>query len=231
MLSFHQEHIITFLLSQKRIILERQNTWAIYSYIMIKKKLNIWQIILSILLGLISFSNFAQQEAQFTQYMYATQIFNPAYSGNRGIMSLKFLGRSQWLDIEGSPKTSILAFDTPIGKSENMGLGLSVFNDQIGPVNETNFSIDYAYSIRFMFSKLTFGLKAGVNSMDISFSKLNIYDNTDPYINYVIDNKFQPQVGVGIFFNSEKYYLGLSAPNLLEKRFFELAESLSLIHI
>ena len=148
--------------------------WAIYSYIMIKKKIKIWQIILSILLGLISFSNFAQQEAQFTQYMYATQIFNPAYSGNRGIMSLKFLGRSQWLDIEGSPKTSILAFDTPIGKSENMGLGLSVFNDQIGPVNETNFSIDYAYSIRFMFSKLTFGLKAGVNSMDISFSKLNI---------------------------------------------------------
>ena len=57
-------------------------------------------------------------------------------------MSLKFLGRSQWLDIEGSPKTSILAFDTPIGKTENMGLGLSVFNDQIGPVDETNFSID-----------------------------------------------------------------------------------------
>jgi len=199
----------------------------IYSYTMIKRNLNISQIISSILLVLISFSNYAQQEAQFTQYMYATQIFNPAYSGNRGIMSLKFLGRSQWLDIEGSPKTSILAFDTPIGRTENMGLGLSVFNDQIGPVDETNFSIDYAYSIRFMFSKLTFGLKAGLNSMDINFSKLNIYDNTDPYINYVIDNKFQPQVGVGIFFNSENYYLGLSAPNLLEKRFFELAESSS----
>ena len=119
---------------------------------MIKKKLNIRKIILTILLCLTSFLNFSQQEAQFTQYMYATQIFNPAYSGNRGIMSLKFLGRSQWLDIEGSPKTSILAFDTPIGRTENMGLGLSVFNDQIGPVDETNFSIDYAYSIRFMFS-------------------------------------------------------------------------------
>ena len=124
---------------------------------MIKKKLNIRKIILTILLCLTSFLNFSQQEAQFTQYMYATQIFNPAYSGNRGIMSLKFLGRSQWLDIEGAPKTSILAFDTPIGKTENMGLGLSVFNDQIGPVDETNFSVDYAYSINFMFSKLTFG--------------------------------------------------------------------------
>ena len=69
---------------------------------MIKRKLKISQIILSILLVLISFSNYAQQEAQFTQYMYATQIFNPAYSGNRGIMSLKVLGRSQWLDIEGA---------------------------------------------------------------------------------------------------------------------------------
>ena len=67
---------------------------------MINRKLNILQIILFILFGLISFLNSAQQEAQFTQYMYATQIFNPAYSGNRGIMSLKFLGRSQWLDID-----------------------------------------------------------------------------------------------------------------------------------
>ena len=94
---------------------------------MIKRKLKISQIILSILLVLFSFSNYAQQEAQFTQYMYATQIFNPAYSGNRGIMSLKFLGRSQWLDIEGAPKTSILAFDTPIGKTENMGLGCLLY--------------------------------------------------------------------------------------------------------
>ena len=68
-------------------------------------------------------SNFGQQESQFTQYMHIPQIFNPAYAGNRRIMSLRTLARSQWLDLEGAPKTNLISFDTPIGANEKVGLG------------------------------------------------------------------------------------------------------------
>jgi type IX secretion system PorP/SprF family membrane protein len=192
---------------------------------MIKSKNRHIRKILFLLVGLISCFVEAQQEAQYTQYMYMTQVFNPAFAGNRGIMSLKALVRSQWIDVEGSPKTSVFSFDTPIGENEKMGLGLSIINDQIGPLTETNIAIDYAYSLSFMFSKLTFGLKVGVNAFDINFSRLNIYDPTDPYIGYAVDNKYQPQIGAGIFFNTQNYYLGLSAPNLLEKQYFNLVQS------
>ncbi len=180
---------------------------------------------LFILMVLVYSSNFGQQESQFTQYMHIPQIFNPAYAGNRRIMSLRTLARSQWLDLEGAPKTNLISFDTPIGANEKVGLGGTVMFEQIGPVTETNFSIDYSYSINFMFSKLAFGLKVGLNSYDIDFNKLNIYDLTDPYIGYVENNKYQPQIGVGIFYNTQNYYLGISAPNLLQKQYFDLVES------
>ena len=128
---------------------------------MIKSKNRHSRKILFLLVGLVSCFAMAQQEAQYTQYMYMTQVFNPAFAGNRGIMSLKALVRSQWVDVEGAPKTSVFSFDTPIGENEKMGLGLTIINDQIGPLTETNIAIDYAYSLSFMFSKLTFGLKVG----------------------------------------------------------------------
>jgi type IX secretion system PorP/SprF family membrane protein len=179
---------------------------------------------LIIFLGLVSISVFGQQESQFTQYMLVPQTFNPAYVGNRGIMSLRLLARSQWLDFEGAPKTNLISFDTPVGSVGKVGLGGTVFYEQLGPLTETNISIDYSYSINFMFSKLAFGLKAGLNSYDIDFSKLNVYDRTDPYIDYAVNNKYQPQIGVGIFYNTQNYYLGISAPNLLEKKYFDLVD-------
>ncbi len=78
---------------------------------------------LFILMVLVYSSNFGQQESQFTQYMHIPQIFNPAYAGNRRIMSLRTLARSQWLDLEGAPKTNLISFDTPIGANEKVGLG------------------------------------------------------------------------------------------------------------
>jgi type IX secretion system PorP/SprF family membrane protein len=192
---------------------------------MIKSLISHIRKIVLLSLGMLPCIIYSQQEAQYTQYMYMTQVFNPAYAGNRGIMSLKALARSQWIDIEGAPTTAVLTFDTPIGEAEKVGLGLSIINDQIGPTTETNIAIDYAYSLSFMFSKLTFGLKVGLNSFDINFNRLNIHDETDPYIGYAIDNQFQPQIGVGAYFNTEKFYLGLSAPNLLKKQYFDLVES------
>ena len=91
-------------------------------------------------LGMLPCIIYSQQEAQYTQYMYMTQVFNPAYAGNRGIMSLKALARSQWIDIEGAPTTGVFTFDTPIGEAEKVGLGLSIVSKII---NDHNGNIDF----------------------------------------------------------------------------------------
>ena len=175
-------------------------------------------VIILILLG--TFSSNAQQDPQYTQYMYNTQVVNPAYAGNREVLSFGLLYRTQWVGLDGAPKTGSFTVNSPVGY--NMGLGLSIVNDQLGPSTETNIDIDYSYSIHTSeTAKLSFGLKAGIDLLDVDFSKLNIYDPNDPRFQNNIDNKLQPQIGAGIYFNTEKFYAGLSVPNFLETKHFD----------
>ena len=162
----------------------------------------------------------SQQDAQYTNYMYNTQLIQPAYVGTSGYTKMTLLGRIQWIDLNGGPETLTLSIDTPVGKNENMGLGLSLFSDKIGPSSENRITIDYGYSINFPFSKLTFGLKGGISELDVDYSQLNIADENDPYVLYN-NNKLKPEVGLGIYFNTENYYLGISAPNILETKYYD----------
>lgn len=175
-------------------------------------------VIILILLG--TFSSNAQQDPQYTQYMYNTQVVNPAYAGNREVLSFGLLYRTQWVGLDGAPKTGSFTVNSPVGY--NMGLGLSIVNDQLGPATETNINIDYSYSIPTSeTAKLSFGLKAGIDLLDVDFSKLNIYDDNDPRFQNNIDNKLQPQIGAGVYFNTEKFYAGLSVPNFLTTKHFD----------
>ncbi|MCZ4320317.1 type IX secretion system membrane protein PorP/SprF [Aequorivita viscosa] len=177
-------------------------------------------LLILILLG--TFSSKAQQDPQYTQYMYNTQVVNPAYAGNREVLSIGLLYRTQWVNFgDGAPNTGTFSVNSPV--ANNMGLGLSVVNDRIGPAIETNFTIDYSYAINTSeSSKLSFGLKAGVDLLDVDFSKLNIYDPNDPYFQENnIDNKFQPQIGAGVYFNTDRFYAGLSVPNILTTKHFD----------
>ncbi|MBK5214474.1 MAG: type IX secretion system membrane protein PorP/SprF [Flavobacteriaceae bacterium] len=180
-------------------------------------------LLILILLG--SFSSKAQQDPQYTQYMYNTEVVNPAYAGNREALSFGLLYRTQWVNFgEGAPNTGTFTVNSPIGN--NMGLGLSVVNDRIGPSVETNFNIDYSYSINTTeTNKLSFGLKAGLDILDVDFNKLNLPNyptGQDPYFqNNNIDNKLQPQVGAGVYYNTEKFYAGLSVPNFLTTKHFD----------
>ena len=177
-------------------------------------------LLILILLG--TFSSKAQQDPQYTQYMYNTQVVNPAYAGNREALSFGLLYRTQWVNFgDGAPNTGTFTVNSPVGN--NMGLGLSVVNDRIGPSVETNFNIDYSYSINTSETgKVSFGLKAGLDILDVDFSKLNIYDPNDPYFqDNNIDNKLQPQIGAGIYYNTEKFYAGLSVPNFLTTQHFD----------
>ncbi len=166
--------------------------------------------------------NYAQQDAQYTQYMYNTISVNPAYAGSRGVMSIMGLHRSQWVGLDGAPRTQTLTLNTPIGDNERVGLGLSVVNDEIGPTDETYIDVDFSYTIPTSEEgKLSFGLKAGAHLLNIDFLRLTQFNANDALFETNIDNKFSPQVGVGVYYHTNKFYWGLSAPNLLETDHFD----------
>ncbi len=176
--------------------------------------------IVLVLLGVLSSS--AQQDPQYTQYMYNTQIINPAYAGNREALSFGLLGRIQWVNFEGAPKTGTFTVNSPIGIYDNMGLGLSIVHDEIGPATESNLTVDYSYSIDVSRNaELSFGLKAGLDLLDVDFTKLNIFDPNDAFFQNNVDNKLQPQVGAGLYFNTDRFYMGASVPNFLNTKHFD----------
>ena len=182
-------------------------------------------IIVLVLLG--TFSSNAQQDPQYTQYMYNTQVVNPAYAGNRDVLSFGLLGRTQWVNFEGAPKTGTFTVNSPIGALNRMGLGLSIVHDELGPATETNFTIDYSYSIQVSESgnELSFGLKGGLDILNVDFTKLDIPpEGAGDIFEYNIDNKIQPQIGAGVYYNTDRFYAGLSVPNFLTTKHFQESE-------
>ena len=159
-------------------------------------------------------ASFAQQDAQFTQYMYNTINVNPAYAGSRGALSMFALHRTQWVGLDGAPVTNTVSVNTPLNNS-NLGLGVSLVNDKIGPTTENAISADLSYTIQTSETwKLSFGIKATANLFDLDASKLNPVDATDPSLqNY---SKFSPNIGAGLYLHSDKAYVGLSVPNFIE---------------
>lgn len=159
---------------------------------------------------------YAQQDAQFTQYMYNTINVNPAYAGSRGAMSIFALHRTQWVGLDGAPVTNAVSINTPINGS-NLGLGASLINDRIGPTHENTISADVSYYIHTSETfKLSFGIKATANLFDLDQTKLNPVDATDPSLQNF--NKFTPNIGAGIYLHSDKAYVGFSVPNFIESK-------------
>jgi len=158
--------------------------------------------------------SYAQQDAQFTQYMYNTINVNPAYAGSRGALSIFALHRTQWVGLDGAPVTNAVSINTPISGS-NLGLGVSLINDKIGPTNENTFSADLSYTIPTSETfKLSFGVKGTANLFNLDVTKLNPVDATDlSFQNY---NKFSPNIGAGIYLHSDKAYVGFSIPNFIQ---------------
>ncbi|MEZ4811739.1 MAG: type IX secretion system membrane protein PorP/SprF [Allomuricauda sp.] len=164
----------------------------------------------------------AQQDAQYTQYMYNTLTVNPAYAGSRGQLSFAGLYRSQWVGLDGAPETFTINLHSPI-RNSRLGYGISIVNDNIGDgvVQETYLDAVISYTLEFADDrKLSFGLKAGGNMISLDFNGLRNFDqevvNQDN-----IDNKFSPNFGLGFYYHTNTFYAGLSAPNILETEYFD----------
>jgi len=178
------------------------------------KRMKIGLIIL-FLLGILG-SVSAQQDPMFTQYMHNPVSINPAYAGSRGTLNLVAMHRQQWVGIEGSPKTLTLSVNSPF-INYNVGVGLSLLYDELGPTRQTGIYADYAYHLRVTNkTKLAFGLKGGVNIYDINLHGLRGSEGDEHVALYGYRKLYHPNVGVGSYLYSDRFYVGFSVPKMLQ---------------
>lgn len=165
-------------------------------------------------------SNFvaAQQEAMYSQYMFNTMAINPAYAGNRDVLSLTGVGRYQWVGVNGAPTTYSLTLDMPF-KNERMGFGIAAYNDAIGLAQNTGVSLAYSYKVR-LGQKTTMSLGVAPSITNVSWNLAGVQNLTDLTDGVFTAgngiNKFVPNVGAGIFITNDKSYLGVSVPQILQ---------------
>ena len=169
----------------------------------------------------------AQQEPQYTQYMYNMNVINPAYAGSKENLSIGLLYRSQWLNLDGAPKTATFSIHSPVGN--NVGLGLSVISDKIGPVEENNVNADFSYTVNLGgANRLAFGLKAGATFQKIGlFSDIGNGYTTDPNDEAFSENvnNTHLNVGTGIFYYTDNYYISLAVPNMLKNTYLDITNN------
>lgn len=183
------------------------------------------KLYLASLLGLLfAFDGHAQQDPHYTQYMYNMNVINPAYAGSKENLAVGLLYRKQWVDIEDSPSTATLSGHMPVGK--NVGLGLSVINDRIGPVEETNTYADFSYTVNLGGEhRLALGLKAGLTFHNVGLftdiGQSNVPDPNDPAFSENSNNTYF-NVGAGFFYYTDNYYVALSVPNMLKSKHLDL---------
>lgn len=172
----------------------------------------------------ISGEAFAQQDPHYTQYMYNMSVMNPAYAGSKENLSMGLLYRKQWVEIEDAPTTATFFGHSPVGK--NVGLGLSVISDKIGPVEENNIYGDFSYTLNLGGDhKLAFGIKTGLTLHKVGlFSDIgngHVPDLDDPAFQENVSNTYF-NIGSGLFYYTNKYYVGFSVPNMLKSKHLDL---------
>jgi type IX secretion system PorP/SprF family membrane protein len=152
----------------------------------------------------------AQQDPQFSQYMFNPLFLNPAYAGSRGIMNGALEFRKQWVGFgDGAPVTEVLSVNTPT-KRGKVGLGLEVINDAIGPQNSSGAYLDYAYRLPLGKGKLAFGLGAGIMSYRVNWAKVEYKDAADGYAQLGATSITKPDFKFGVYFNNKNFFIGLS---------------------
>ncbi len=161
----------------------------------------------------------AQQVPMYTHYMNNTLVINPAYAGSRDALTVTLLQRMQWIGFDGAPLTNTLTMHMPL-RNEHIGLGLSVMNDQIGPSNNLSLNVDYAFMMKLTeTSKLALGLSAGANIIQTDLNSLELDNPNDPAFQEDSKNRVTPDVGFGIYYSKERFYAGLSVPNLFQNSY------------
>lgn len=168
---------------------------------------------------------YSQQDPQYSQYMFNTLAINPAYAGSRDVVSATALYRKQWVNLPGSPSTGTFSVDAPF-KREKVGVGLVVFNDKIGITNTAGAYGSYAYRLRLKKGTIALGLQAGFSQFKADYNTV-VLDQTNTYdgaFNSTV-NKFMPNFGAGAYYKTDKLYLGVSLPKVVNNKLFTKSET------
>ncbi len=174
-----------------------------------------WGLVVFILI--VSVTAKAQQQPMYSQYMFNMLNINPAYAGSRGVVTATALYRDQWVGIDGAPKTVSLGFDMPF-KEKKIGIGFQAYDDRLGIERTTGFNASYAFRIQLSESgTLSLGLQAGILNYRANYTEVRTFQSNDPAFSQNI-NGILPAAAAGVYYNSDKFYIGLSTPALLKTK-------------
>ncbi len=167
--------------------------------------------------GLLTFCGLAQQLPQYSQYMLNEMAINPAVAGKDDYADVRSNSRYQWVGITDAPRTYMLTAHGPI-KGKNMGLGMNLYTDIVGPTRRTGISLAYAYHLKLKKDiHLSMGLSAGVLQWGIDGSKLTLHDDGDQSLLNTYQTTYVPDFGAGLYFHKkDRFYLGIAVPQLYQ---------------
>ena len=182
--------------------------------------LKVLYVIALCVIGLFNSKLFAQTEPMYSQYMYNMLGVNPAYAGNREALSLNFFQRNQWVGIKGAPKTTSISMDQSI-KDGKLGWGIQVYDDRLGV--EAASGLNGMLSTRIQVSEkgiLSGGLSFGMMNYRINLNDVQNRNNpNDPsFISINNASSWTPSLGMGIYYNTDRFYAGVSTPSILKSR-------------
>lgn len=178
-----------------------------------QKELKMKNKILIIMLCLFGLQGFAQQDPQYSLYMFNPMSVNPGYAGSREVLSGVLIHRSQWVGLDGAPETQVLSVNSPL-KNKKMGLGLQIINDKIGAHTTQTFKATYAYRLKLGKGKLAFGLSGGIMRYNYDWAKVDYKDNDDAVPELSPESFTLPTVDFGIYYNTNTMYIGFGAEHL-----------------
>lgn len=173
-----------------------------------------------IILVFILFCNvaaYAQQDALFTQYMFNKLLVNPAYAGSNEAFTIDMLNRTQWVNVDGAPETFTISAHTAL-RNKNVGLGMYLFRDVLGPANNQGIMGTYAYRIYMGRGSLAFGLQFGLKYFDFDWNAIKLKD-----ADYLFDpqdvRRVTPDANFGVYYQSTRFFVGVSSKQLLQNEY------------
>jgi len=157
----------------------------------------------------------AQQNVQYTQFMYSKLWMNPGYAGSHDVSCIQAIARNQWIGFEGAPESQSFNYHTPLFGNK-VGVGLSLNHDRLGPTESWFLNMSYAYRIKTAKGRLAVGLQANFTQYTLDYRLLNPTENGDGQLPVEKESKMLPNFGVGVYYSSDKFFAGISMPLLME---------------
>ena len=157
---------------------------------------------------------YAQHDNLYSQYMFNGLLVNPAYAGSNEVLNATFVNRNQWVGFDGAPRTSTFSLHTPL-KNKKINVGITFTNDCYGITTQNKINAIYAYRLFFKKSSLSFGLQVGVDFIKNNWNLIQTTTPGDQVFTSQFSQQTVPQTGFGVYYKAQKFYVGISSPDLL----------------